>query len=74
MSHRLGRAPATRANTPLGYKDAKQQLMSQFEAEYIQALMRRHAGNIAQVANAAGLSRKHVYELLRRIGLQTSEE
>jgi len=54
--------------TPLGYKEAKQQLLSQFEAEYIQALMRRHSGNVSQVATAAGLSRKHVYELLRRIG------
>jgi len=55
--------------TPLGYKEAKQQLLSQFEAEYIQALMRRHLGNVSQVATAAGLSRKHVYDLLRRIGL-----
>jgi DNA-binding NtrC family response regulator len=75
-----GEAPATLGYTfpgvdsALSYKDAKQQLLEQFEAEYIQALMKRHAGNITQVANAAGLSRKHVYELLRRIGVAGGEE
>jgi DNA-binding NtrC family response regulator len=75
-----GGAPATLGysfpgiDPPLDYKEAKQMLMSQFEAEYIQALMRRHSGNVSQVAAAAGLSRKHVYELLRRIGVVDETE
>jgi DNA-binding NtrC family response regulator len=51
---------------PLPFKEAKQQLMTQFEEEYVEALLRRHGGNISQAAKAAGLSRKHLYALLRR--------
>jgi DNA-binding NtrC family response regulator len=41
--------------------------MAQFDDEYVQALMRRNGGNVTQAAKAANLSRKHVYELLRRV-------
>jgi DNA-binding NtrC family response regulator len=51
----------------LPYKEAKQRLLSQFDDEYVQALLRRHDGNITQAAQAAELSRKHVYALLRRV-------
>jgi molybdenum-dependent DNA-binding transcriptional regulator ModE len=40
----------------------------------VQALMRRHSGNITQAAQAAELSRKHVYALLRRIEGDGTEE
>lgn len=52
--------------TPMPYKDAKEQLLSSFEREYVEALMQRHGENLTQAAAAAGLSRKHLYELLRR--------
>jgi DNA-binding NtrC family response regulator len=51
---------------PLPFKEAKQQLMTQFEEEYVEALLRRHGGNISQAAKAAGLSRKHLYALAKR--------
>jgi transcriptional regulator with GAF, ATPase, and Fis domain len=58
----------------LPYKQAKEQLVSQFEDEYVRALLRRHRGNVSQAAKAAGLSRKHVYALLRRIDANAAEE
>jgi DNA-binding NtrC family response regulator len=58
-------------DVPLPYKDAKQRLMAQFESAYVQSLLHRHGGNITQAAKAAGLSRKHLYELLGHLG--TSE-
>jgi DNA-binding NtrC family response regulator len=58
----------------LPYKEAKQLLLSQFDDEYVQALLRRHAGNITQAAQAADLSRKHVYALLRRVEGHAEEE
>jgi len=61
-------------DAPLPYKDAKQRLMAQFDDEYVQALMRRHGGNVTQAAKAANLSRKHVYSLLRRIELEGEAE
>ena len=58
----------------LPYKEAKQRLLSQFDDEYVQALMRRHANNVTRAAEAAGLSRKHVYALLRKVNGGSDEE
>ena len=57
-------------DAPMLYKDAKDELISQFERAYVEALMRRHQGNVTHAAAAAGLSRKHLYELLRRTDWQ----
>lgn len=54
----------------LPYKDAKQRLLEDFERAYVKQLLLLHGGQISAAAEAAGLSRKHVYELLRRTGLQ----
>jgi DNA-binding NtrC family response regulator len=53
--------------TPLPYKEAKEQLLESFERAYVEALLERAGGNVTQAAAAAGLSRKHLYELLRRL-------
>lgn len=50
----------------LPYKVAKEQLLSSFERAYVDTLLERHRGNLTQAALAAELSRKHLYELLRR--------
>ena len=50
----------------LAYKDAKQALLDQFEAIYLNKLMDRHEGNISQGARAAGLTRYHLRELLKK--------
>jgi transcriptional regulator with GAF, ATPase, and Fis domain len=63
--------PGVDAHLP--YKDAKQRLMAQFDDEYVQALMRRNGGNVTQAAKAANLSRKHVYELLRRVDVDPDD-
>ncbi len=48
------------------FKEAKQQLVDRFEASYVRALMQRHKGNVSQAAEAAGISRKHLHDLLKR--------
>jgi DNA-binding NtrC family response regulator len=48
------------------YKEAKRQLLSSFDGAYVEALMDRHRGNVSEAATAAGLSRKALYDLLRR--------
>jgi DNA-binding NtrC family response regulator len=58
-------------DAPLPYKEAKQRLLAQFDDEYVQALLRRHSDNITQAAQAAELSRKHLYALLRKLGADT---
>jgi len=51
---------------PLPFKEAKQQLLTAFERAYVDALVTRHDGNISRAAGAAGLSRKHLYDLLKK--------
>ena len=53
--------------SPLEYKEARAQLLESFERAYVAALMSRHQGSVQRAAEAAGLSRKHLYELLRKI-------
>jgi DNA-binding NtrC family response regulator len=56
------------------YKEAKAQLLESFERAYVAALMERHGGNIQRAAAEAGLSRKHLYELLRRVDVEAADE
>jgi DNA-binding NtrC family response regulator len=49
------------------YKDAKAQLVESFERAYVGALRKRYPGNVQKAATAAGLSRKHLYDLLKRV-------
>jgi DNA-binding NtrC family response regulator len=50
---------------PMPFKEAKAQLVGTFERAYVSALLERHDNNIQQAAAAAGLSRKHLYNLMR---------
>jgi DNA-binding NtrC family response regulator len=52
--------------TPLPYKEARAQLVAGFERAYVEALIERHGDNLTRAAAAAGLSRKHLYALLKR--------
>jgi DNA-binding NtrC family response regulator len=53
------------------YKQAKSQLLVSFDRAYLAAVLERHGGNVTQAAAAAGLSRKHLYELMRRVEQET---
>jgi DNA-binding NtrC family response regulator len=52
--------------TPMPFKDAKDELLAGFERAYLEALLERHGGHITRAAEAAGLSRKHLYKMMRR--------
>ncbi len=54
-------------SSPMPYKDAKAQLLDAFDRAYVGALLDRHKGNILRAAAAAGISRKHLYELMKRV-------
>jgi transcriptional regulator with GAF, ATPase, and Fis domain len=53
--------------SPVPYKEAKERLLGAFERAYVAALLDRHEGNMSRAAAAAGLSRKHLYDLVRRL-------
>jgi DNA-binding NtrC family response regulator len=50
----------------LGYRDARQRLLHDFEAQYLAALLERNDGNISRAARAAGMDRSHLAEMLSR--------
>ena len=56
-------------NYSIPYVDARQSLITQFEYRYIHGLMKQCKGNVAEAAKTSGLSRKSVYEILKRHGL-----
>ena len=54
----------------LPYKEAKARILEGFEREYFKSLIDRHGGNVSAVARAAQLDRKHLRDLLRKLGLR----
>jgi len=58
----------------LPFKEAKAQVVDGFERAYIEALLKRHEGNLSAAARAAEIDRKHLRELLRKHGLRASSE
>ncbi len=58
----------------LPFKQAKAQIVDQFERAYLERLMEHNQNNLSAAARAADLDRKHLRELLRKHGLITSEE
>ena len=54
-------------SSPVEYKEAKEQVLYSFHRAYVTALLDRHQGNVRLAAEAAGLSKKHLYELIRRV-------
>ncbi len=52
------------------YKDGKQEMIDQFEADYLTKLMGEFDGNISQASKHAGLTRYHLRELLKKHGLK----
>ncbi|HVV48538.1 MAG TPA: sigma 54-interacting transcriptional regulator [Polyangia bacterium] len=58
----------------LPFKEAKAHVVDAFERAYIEALLKRHDGNLSAAARAAEIDRKHLRELLRKHGLRESSE
>jgi len=52
------------------FKDAKQNLLDGFEREYLSRMYDKHDENISQASDAAGLTRYHFRELLKKHDLK----
>ena len=50
---------------------AKEALIASFEKRFIEGLLKRHEGNVSRAAREACLSRNALYELMKRVGIQT---
>jgi len=61
-------APAGAA-APTSFKEAKQQLIDQFERQFIAAALARHYGNISRAADEMGMYRQHLQIKLAEYGI-----
>lgn len=59
-----------RAYSPL-YKDAKEEVLKSFNADYIGQLLIRHDGNVTQAAQSCGLERQALQQIMRRYGIES---
>jgi two-component system, NtrC family, response regulator GlrR len=55
------------------FKRAKENVVQQFERNYLQSLLLAYQGNISKAANAAQKNRRAFWELLRRHGLDAKQ-
>jgi two-component system nitrogen regulation response regulator GlnG len=64
-------APSLSIDLP--YKAAKARLLEGFERDYFKALVDRHGGNVSAAARDAKIDRKHLRDLLRKLGLRAPD-
>ena len=74
LEERPAGGAATTPDIDLPFKEAKARVVDAFERGYIDALLKRHEGNLSAAARAAEIDRKHLRELLRKHGLRESSE
>jgi DNA-binding NtrC family response regulator len=58
------------AATDLPYKEARAQVLHEFEESYLRALLERTRGNVSQAAREARMDRSHLIDLLQRHNLK----
>jgi two-component system response regulator GlrR len=62
-------APA-KMDLALPYRLQKDRLLAGFEREYMSKLLESTRGNVSEAARVSGLSRVHLHEVIRRLGLR----
>ncbi len=63
-------ADASEARLDVPFKEAKERLIDTFTRDYLEALLKRHNGNVSQAARSAGLARPHLHKLAVKYGLK----
>jgi len=64
------RAGTMSVDARLPYKDAKEEVLRQFDAHYLADLWNRCRGNLSAAAREAGLARQNLRALLRKAGIR----
>ena len=59
---------ATYADKP--FKDAKNELIDDFERKYVKDLLDRNENNVSQSARAAGIERAYLQRLMKKYGIR----
>jgi two-component system response regulator AtoC len=68
-----GPAVAGSAEFGLPLLDARARLVERFEREYLTRLLREHKGKVGEVARAAGIAERNLYEKLKAYGLSRDD-
>ena len=55
------------------YKEAKEEVLRHFHAEYLGELLRRNNGNVTHSARECGMERQALQQILRRYGLKSKD-
>ena len=55
------------------YKEAKEEVLRLFHAEYLGELLRRNSGNVTHSARECGMERQALQQILRRYGLKSKD-
>jgi DNA-binding NtrC family response regulator len=63
------KAPAE-VSSGLSFQEAKRDLVTMFEREYLEEALRCSGGNIAEAARASGKARRAFFELMRKHGIK----
>jgi two-component system response regulator AtoC len=66
-------ALATPEEFSLPLLDARARLVERFEREYLTRLLRQHRGKVGEVARAAGIAERNLYEKLKAYGLSRDD-
>ena len=72
------REPVPRAVTPTGdvagqhlpYRQAKEEVLKRFNAEYLETILAATHGNVSQAAQLCGLERQALQQIMRRYGIR----
>lgn len=66
-------AALPRVDLGLPLLEARQRLVERFEREYLTRLLRQHRGRIGEVARAAGIAERNLYEKMKTYGLSRDD-
>ncbi len=64
---------ASQAEFSLPLLDARARLVERFEREYLTRLLKQHRGKVGEVARAAGIAERNLYETLKAYGLSRDD-
>ena len=73
MQHGEEMTERMRVDASMPFKDAKQQIVEEFEKKYIVDLLERHGHNLSKASREAGIDRKHLRNLCKKYEIPTKE-
>ncbi|MBW2593008.1 MAG: sigma-54-dependent Fis family transcriptional regulator [Deltaproteobacteria bacterium] len=57
----------------LSFKEAKEKMLQQFHAWFIQSLLKKSNGNISRAAETAGIQRQYLHRLMKETGIEAED-